>query len=114
MRRIHTIITKPHPGLAVFLFVILLMVTGCARPTQPLIVQQQIVVVEIPEGILSACPTIKREDLPRWQSMTDGEAAATIARLFRANQQCANTIQQIRQFTAEAKARAVQQNGAQR
>lgn len=111
IKQISALIKKPHPNLAMVLLIsLLVMIGGCTPRTQPTIVRQQIVVVDIPQALYDACPAIRKSDLPKWQTMTDGEAASLITRLYSNNVQCRNAIEQIRKFVAEAKAKAEEQN----
>lgn len=85
-----------------FIIPLLLLLSGCAS-TQPYLVKERLVVVDIPENLYAGCPLVK--DFPNWKTLTDPDVADTIIRLYENNVKCYNAVQAIKKFQTSAKKR---------
>ena len=80
------------------LLVLSLLLTGC----QSTVSSPTIKVVTPPEQLYD-CPI--KTKWPNWQHLNDTDVAKTIVELYKNNTRCKNSVDAIRNYLADAKAR---------
>jgi uncharacterized protein YcfL len=81
---------------------LLLFLVGC-QSTQPTLVKDRLVVIDIPQKLYEGCEIIK--DFPNWKTLTDPEVAETIVTLYENNVKCYNVVEAIKKHQIKAKRR---------